>query len=138
MKAGAVLFAVLALGAIACRDASARTCRRVPQAIPKDRLVTGDGKLTVPVGAIVYDVKVEAEEYTAGPGFPWLTPTSSDRAVLAPVRLCKSNGVSSLPVRVTAFRAKQRGTATLAASLVPRWRSIKLRPEPSSDQVTVS
>jgi hypothetical protein len=136
MKPGAVLFTVLALGATACTDASARSCIRVPQSIPNSRLVTGHKKLTVPVGAIVYDVQVEAAEY-AGPGFPWLTPTSSDHAVLAPVRLCKSNGVSSLPVEVTAFRAKRRGIATLTALLAPPWRSIKRKPQPSSDRVTV-
>ncbi len=78
MKLGAVLFAVLALGLSASAKASARGCVRVPQSIPESRLVTGNTKLTVPVGAIVYDVLVESEGY-AGPGFPWMTPRSSDR-----------------------------------------------------------
>lgn len=137
MKLGVVLLAVLALGATACTDALARSCIRVPRSIPDSRLVTGDKKLTVPVDATVYDVQVEAEEYTASPGFPWLTPTSSDRAVLAPVRLCKSTRPSSLPVRVTAFRAKRRGSATLSAPLAPKWRLIKLKPLPSLDRVVV-
>ena len=137
MKPAAVLFAVFALGAATCSEASARSCTRVPQTIPDNRLVADNKKLTVPVGAIVFDVQVEAAEYTSSPGFPWLKPTSSDLAVLAPVRLCKSTGVSSLPVRVTAFRAKRRGSATLAASLAPQWRSVKLKPRPSSARITV-
>ena len=57
--------------------------------------------------------------------------------MLAPVRLCKSTGVSSLAVEVTAFRAERHGTATLVALLAPRWRSIKLKPPPSVNRVTV-
>jgi hypothetical protein len=52
--------------------------------IPNNRLITSSANLTVPVGAVVYVVLVEAEDYTSGPGFPWLTPTSSNQAVLAP------------------------------------------------------
>jgi hypothetical protein len=137
MKPAAVLLAVFALGAATCTEASAHSCTRVPQTIPGNRLVTDNKKLTMPVGAVVFDVQVEAEEYTSSPGFPWLTPKSSDLAVLVPVRLCKSTGVSSLPVRVTAFRAKRRGSAILAAPLGPRWRSIKLKPQPSQVRVTV-
>jgi hypothetical protein len=77
----------------------------VPQTIPNTRLITNGTKLTVRVGAIVYAVLVEPESDTDGPGFPWLTPRSSDPAVVAPVHLCKRTGASSLPLSVTGFRA---------------------------------
>ena len=90
------------------------------------------------VGAIVYVVLVEWAAYS-GPGFPWLTPTSSDPRVLAPVRLCKRTGASSLPLTVTGFRAVRPGEATLSARLTPGWRALraKTKPQPALDYVTV-
>jgi hypothetical protein len=138
MRLGSVLFAVLALGiGVCCGNALARGCIRVPQTIPENRLVTSGTKLIVPVGAIVYDVLVEPDEYSSGPGFPWVTPTSSDRSVLAQVRLCKSTAASSLALTVTGFRAEKRGAARLTAVLAPRWRSVKRKPQPSLVRVTV-
>jgi hypothetical protein len=116
---------------------SSQGCVAVPQSIATDRLVDGGTRLTVPAGAVVYDVLVEADDYIGGPGFPWLAPRSSNRAVLVPVTLCRGDTLSTLPVRVTGFRAVSRGTATLDAALVPRWRSIKPRPAGSLNRVTV-
>jgi hypothetical protein len=108
----------------------------VPQSFPNNRLLTSGTRLTVPVGAIVFVALVEAEEYD-GPGFPWLAPTSSDSTVLAPVHLCARTGASSLALTVTGFRAVRPGEATLSAPLAPAWRSLKLRPQPAVDWVTV-
>lgn len=120
-----------------CGTSSSHTCVAVPQTITDNRLITNGSNLTVPVGAIVYVVLVEADSFTSGPGFPWLTPKSSDRTVLAPVHLCKLTRASTLPRTVTGFRALHRGHATVTAPLTPRWRSFKTRPQPARDSVTV-
>jgi hypothetical protein len=82
----------------------------------ESRLASNGSRLTVPVGAVVFDVLVESANEN-GPGFPWVTPISSDLSVLAPVHLCKRTGVSSLALTVTGFRARHVGTATLTALL---------------------
>lgn len=134
----ATLFGVVSVVAVtACGTSSARSCVRVPQTIPESRLATNDSRLTVPVGAVVFDVLVESANEN-GPGFPWVTPISSDLTVLAPVRLCKRTGVSSLALTVTGFRARHAGAAILTAALSPRWRSIRARPKPSRDEIAVN
>jgi hypothetical protein len=138
MRLTTVLSVVLALGIAGCGTSSTHACVTVPQSIPDSRLLTNGTKLTVPVGAIVYVALVEAEEYSSGPGFPWLTPVTSNRAVLVPVRLCKRTGASSLAVTVTGFRALRPGKAMLTAALAPRWRSLQTSPKPSLNRVTVS
>ena len=89
-------------------------------------------------GAIVFVVLVEPGHYTTKRGFPWLTPTTSNRSVLAPVRLCKRPVASTLPLSVTGFRAIQRGATTVTARLAPGWPgSFKPGPEPSRNVVSV-
>ena len=139
IRLAAPLCATVLLGIGGCGSSSATpTCVAVPQTIPNDSLVTNGTRLAVPIGAIVYAVLVETENYMSKPGFPWLTPTTSDRLVLAPVRLCQRTGASSLPVSVTGFRALHQGTATVTARLAPGWPgSFKTGPEPSRGTVTV-
>lgn len=144
MKLAAAIGAIVALAVAACGTSSAHTRITVPQSIPNNRLLTSGTTLTVPVGTIVYVVLVEAEEYEIGhvgaesPGFPWLTPTSSDRTVLAPVHLCKQTVASSLASTVTGFRAPRRGSATLTAPLAPGWRTGKIKPRAAADRVRIS
>jgi hypothetical protein len=133
----AIATAVMVVLIASCGTSSSHTCVTVPQTIPSDRLLTSGTKLTVPVGAIVYVVLVEPESYASKPGFPWVTPTSSDRIVLAPVHLCKLTGASTLSRTVTGFRALHRGHATVTALLTPRWRSFRTKPQPTRDSVTV-
>ena len=88
------------------------------------------------VGQLVYVVHVEAERYLSRPaksrqpgypkGFPWARPVSSNPDVLAPVVLCESDAIYTLPVEVFAFRALRPGTATLHTPLAPQWRKVKL------------
>jgi len=130
--------ALVALAVISGCGSQQTTCVTAPTgSIPIDRLVTTDTRLTVPVNAIVYIGLVEPEEYTTHPGFPWLTPRTSARTVLAPVRLCKLTA-TSLPESLTAFKALRPGTATLTARLAPGWPgSLKPRLQPAQDSVTV-
>jgi hypothetical protein len=132
-----VLFVVLTLSLAACSHRSNHGCVSVPKTVATDRLVDGGTRIAVPIGAVVYDTLVEPEGYAGSLGFPWLTPRSSNRAVLVQVTLCRGGPLSTLAVRVTGFRAVGRGTATLDAALAPRWRSITRKPEPSLDRVTV-
>lgn len=125
------------VGVAACAGSARAACVRVPQTIPDDRLLTSGTNLELPVGATVFVVLVEPEMYSIGPGFPWMTPTSSNPAVLTPIRLCKSVRLSTLPLTVTGFRAVRPGTATITASLSARWRTRKTKPQPAIDHVTV-
>jgi hypothetical protein len=137
VKLAAVLCAAVVLGMAACGTSSANACVTIPQTIPSNRLITSGTKLTVPIGAIVFVVLVEDEDETSVPGFPWLTPTSSNRTVLAPVHLCPRTGASTLPNTVTAFRARHHGKASLTARLAAGWRSINSGPQPARASVTV-
>lgn len=137
VKTAPILCAVAVLGIGACGGSSGDSCVTVPEPISSASLITNGTKLTVRVGAIVYVVLVQSASYTAGPGFPWLTPRSSDLTVFAPLHLCKRTGASSLPLSVTGFRAVHPGTATLTAPLAPPWRSLKTRPSSSRSSVTV-
>jgi hypothetical protein len=137
VKCAAVLCTTVVLGMTACGTSLAYACVTVPQTIPSNRLITGGTKLTVPVGAIVYVVLVEPENDAGGPGFPWLTPTSSNRRVLAPVHLCKRTGSSSLPNTVTGFRARRHGKASVTARIARPWRALKTRPRPARAAVRV-
>ena len=138
MRLGVVLGAAVVVAIAACGSSSMPTCVTVPQTIPNDRLVTSGARITVPVGAIVFVVLVEPGHYTTKRGFPWLTPTTSNRSVLAPVRLCKRPVASTLPLSVTGFRAIQRGATTVTARLAPGWPgSFKPGPEPSRNVVSV-
>jgi hypothetical protein len=135
--ATSVLVAVVLLSG--CGSQKTASCVTVPTSFPSNRLLTTDDThLTVPVNAIVWAALVEAEEYTVHRGFPWATPTTSDRAVLVPVRLCKRTLVSSLPDEINAFKAVSPGTATLTARLAPGWPgSIKPPLQPALNTVTV-
>jgi hypothetical protein len=139
LRGAGLLVAISAVGIAACggpgRSASA-PCLKVPTTIPNDRLLTNNTKLRVPVGATVYVVLVQSEGYS-GPGFPWQRPSSSDRAVLAPVRICRQTVTSTLPLSVSGFRAVNRGQATIAASLSAQWRSVTHKPQPAIDHVIV-
>jgi hypothetical protein len=140
MKRFSLAISALVVVVLLCGFGSqAIACVTVPTSIPSNRLLTtDDAHLTVPVNAIVWVVLVEADKYTAHPGFPWVTPITSDRAVLAPVRLCKRTLVSSLPDKIRAFKALRPGTATLKARLAPGWPgSIKPRLQPALNTVTV-
>lgn len=77
-----LLCTIFAVGVAGCGSSSAHACVTAPQPFPSNPLLTSGTELTVPVGAIVYVVLVEPAAYS-GPGFPWLTPTSSDPSVLA-------------------------------------------------------
>ncbi len=107
------------------------------RSFPLDRLLTNTTThLTVPVDAIVWVALGEGAIYTNGHGFPWVTPRTSDSAVLAPVRVCKETLVTSLPEQITGFKALRRGTATLTARLARGWPgSFKI--QPAVDTVTV-
>jgi hypothetical protein len=114
--------AVLAIALLSGCAPQAIACVAVPTTIPSNRLLTtDDAHLTVPVNAIVWVALVEADKYTAHPGFPWLKPTTSNRAVLAPVTQCKQTLVTSLPERISAFKALRPGRATVTARLAPGW-----------------
>jgi hypothetical protein len=130
---------VAAMALLSACASSAIACVRVPTSIPNSRLLTTDDThLTVPVNAIVWFTLVEPEEDTDHPGFPWTTPTTSDRAVLAPVPRCKQTLVTSLPDKIYAFKALRPGKATLAARLVHGWPgSTKPLLEPVLNTVTV-
>jgi hypothetical protein len=135
----AALAAAVAVGIAACGNSSTSACVSVPQTIRGDRLLTSATRIAVPVGAIVFAVLVEPDSYTSKPGFPWRTPTTSDPAVLARVRLCKQTGASTLPVSITGFRARRRGSAIVTASLAPGWPgSLKRGPEPVRNLVRVN
>jgi hypothetical protein len=134
----AALIAVVAVVITACGNSSrAAACARIPQSIPTNRLLTSGTILRVPVGATVYVALVEPEVYTNQPGFPWMTPSSTDHTVLAPEHLCKQSGASTLPIVVTGFRAVSPGKATIRAPLSKPWRSRATKPQPAIDHVTV-
>jgi hypothetical protein len=103
--------------------ARASSCMPVPGTIPGASLFASGGSPRVRVGAVVYVVRVEPEKYN-GRGypaaFPWLGATSTDRRVLASVRLCPP-GASTLRVTVAAFRAVRPGRSTIVAPLAPAW-----------------
>jgi hypothetical protein len=137
VKLASILGAISVFGVAACGGSSPHSCVTVPETIPDTSLLTNGTQLTVRVSAIVYVELVESASYPAGPGFPWLTPRSSDPSVLAPVHLCTRTGASSLALTVTGFRAIHPGTATLNAPLTPRWRSIRTKPPRFLSSVTV-
>lgn len=88
----------------------------------------GSGQtVRVPVGAVVYVELAESEKYLNGSlprSFPWSTPVSSSPSILRPVALCRAPRVSTLPVRVSAFRASHPGTVRVAAPLAGAWRAL--------------
>jgi hypothetical protein len=121
-------------------SAAAASCTRTPQQIPASRLLLSGARRSVPVGAIVYAVIVEAGKYTDTsypPSFPWLAVRSPDHHVLAPVRLCKATSMSSLSLSIAAFRAEHAGEVTLTGPLAPRWATVKSAPSPYHAAVAV-
>jgi hypothetical protein len=123
--------ALLTLGPGAAADglvAHASSCRVAPQTLPPGSRAAGGKTIRVHVGGIAYVVLVEPERYTLRPypaEFPWRAPTSSDPRVLAAVHLCPQQGITSLLVRVAAFRAIRAGRAVLTAQLTPAWRRVR-------------
>lgn len=102
----------------------AAACVTRPTNLASNSLASEGGNLKVEKGALVYVVIGEPEKYlTAGDPrvFPWLKPTVSSN-VLAAVKLCPMREVSTLPERVSAFRATETGTAKIVARLSPAWR----------------
>jgi hypothetical protein len=111
--------------AAAARPGTAASCVTVPATIPATEFLR-DGKTShYRPGALLFVTLVEPAKYTSQaypPGFPWQAPVSSDPRVLARVPVCRSTGVSSLPLAVYAFRALKVGAATVVAPLKPTWR----------------
>lgn len=126
-----------AMSIVACGGSTVAGCTPVPRSIPQQVLAAGGAKLAVHTGQVVFAVLVEDEELSGGPGFPWATPRSSDPRVLAPVRLCKLTGASSLAVAVSGFRALRPGHAALFAPLTAPWRAETKRPAPYRAQIRV-
>ena len=117
-----------------------RACVKVPRSIPENRLLASGAKRVVPVAATVYAAIVEPEEYASPKypqSFPWLTPKSSDPAVLTPERACPSRGASTLAESVTVFRATNPGRSSLIADLRRQWRSIPDAPHRYHARVVV-
>ena len=128
------------LGAASSVASVAPPCVRMPVVFPAGRLPADGATIRVPVGAIVYVALVEPDAYTGGEypiGFPWERARSSDPAVIAAVRLCPRQTVSTLVDIVTAFRARRAGAAQLLAPLVPRWRPVRHGPRPYRARVVV-
>jgi hypothetical protein len=120
--------------------AAQTTCKQVPKTIPASRLLLSGSKRTVPIGAIVYTEIIEPVKYGGAsypPGFPWLAATSPNHHVLTPVALCKQNGVSTLVLKVAAFRGTHAGVVRLTAPLAGRWRALKTGPRQYQATVTV-
>ena len=89
------------------------------------RLALPNGQtITVSVGELVYVELVEPAKYSS-PSFAWLTPASSNSDVLKQVPVCATKLPSTLPLRVSAFRALRGGTARITAPLAPAWRALK-------------
>lgn len=125
---GALLIvSLLCLGCSASGTASPgakSACVKVPMAVGRDALSNGETS-SVRVGALVYVELVEPAKYALG-SFAWLTAASSDPYVLRRVPLCVDHRApSTLPVRISAFRALHAGAARLTASLAPRLRAMK-------------
>jgi hypothetical protein len=139
MKRFGLAASAVVLVALAAGVSSATACVTAPTTIPNDRLLTSDDThLTVAAHTVVWVVLVEAEGFTSHPGFPWTPPTSSDRVVLLPLRVCRRTRVSTLPDKVYAFDARRPGRATVVASLAKGWGgSINPRPRAVRDTVTV-
>jgi hypothetical protein len=141
VKGAAFVLVLIAVLSIAVgNEASAQTCVQVPQTIPRGSLVGTDSKVNTHVAAILYVVLVEPDKYTGSTyphGFPWLSVVSANKRILAPVQLCPQHGVSSLPVKVAAFRASRAGKTTLVARLARPWRSVKAGPRRYRSTVTV-
>lgn len=119
--------------------APASSCVPAPQ-LPRPSVKSG-ATIRVRRGAIVYVGLAEPEKYLSPSypkGFPWRAPTSSSPRILAPVRLCKQTGASTLPVSLSAFRARSRGKATLSAPLKSRWRSHRTGLQPYRSTVIVT
>jgi hypothetical protein len=70
-------------------------------------------------------------------GFPWLSPTSSNPHILAPVALCARSTGYTLPVSLAAFRALHAGSAIPTARLSRPWRAFKGGPHSYRSTVTV-
>lgn len=81
--------------------------------------------ISVIVGDVV-DVELVAPERYSSP-FPWLRLASSDSHVLKPVPLCATTKLrlTSLSVRISAFRVLRAGRASITAPLAPAWRALK-------------
>jgi hypothetical protein len=100
-----------------------------PEASPLSDYVTDQDLYTVHRGAIVAIYLVEPEMYltSSRATFPWVTPTSSDGAVLEPVISCSQGPqVPSLPVSITLFRAVGVGRTSVRAGLSTEWSSPSL------------
>lgn len=85
--------------------------------------------LTISPDSILTVELIEPMAYAGAPdseplptSFPWLSPQSSDVAVLRPVELCTNMPlVYSLPATFTAFQASKAGTTDVMARLDPRY-----------------
>ena len=105
------LAATCVVGALVCggcgsSSRSAASCLSGPQTIPQRQLLSSGATLLAPVGRVIFAVMVEDEQSASAAGsFPWVAPRSSDRRVLAPVRVCPRHGASTLAVNVAGFRA---------------------------------
>jgi hypothetical protein len=132
---GAVLCVAMlaACGSSAPPGESANGCVSSPARLPPSIAPESGATLTVKKGAVVYVELVVAEKYLSWPAgtkppprvYPWAAARSSDPSVLRRVALCPSNGVSTLPVLLYAFRALTPGTATLTAPIAQPWERVK-------------
>jgi hypothetical protein len=141
LTAVAFVGVVVLMGFASTGGAAAQaTCQHVPKTLPASRLLLSGSRRTVPIGAIVYSEIVEPAKYGGASyptGFPWLAATSHNRHVLTPVALCEQTAVSTLVLKVAAFRATHAGVVTLTAPLAARWRTLKTGPRPYRATVTV-
>jgi hypothetical protein len=96
----------------------------------------GSRAVRVAVGRVVTVWLTEPEAYASSSdgappptAFPWLTPQSSDAAALSPAPVCKHPPlVTSLPVRLYAFRATSPGRYQLTAALNPAYHVPRMKP----------
>jgi hypothetical protein len=124
VRPGFVCIAV-AVVAAGCATASttAHACTPVPRSYDHRDLLTNGQRQTARVGTIIYVGLVQCMTPGTPPqGFPWQGPQSSDRHVLAPLRMCPDHGSYSLNTSVSGFRAAKTGQASITAALTPAWR----------------
>ena len=98
------------------RTPGTAACFRAPVGLPGGSVIANGAGGRVHIGAVVYVELIESAGYTGAPGFPWRSARSSNAAVLAPLPLCPG-GIATLPLALTAFRARAAGTAVLSAPL---------------------
>lgn len=103
-------------------------CIDAPTAVGRHALPNGE-TIRVRTGQIVYVELIEPEKYASPSlprGFPWMTPSSSVPHVLEPAPICPTHSAfSTLPLRVSAFKALSGGEARILAPLTPAWRALR-------------